>query len=337
MNLARAIQLCLLLAALVASPVAQPPPRHGYCLPMTIEDREFNYAPLLSEIREQGANSVALVLPYYQRDAVSSQIHAKENKTPSSAVLADTIREARAFGLEVLVYPIVLLEDENGKDWRGSLRPADRDEWFQSYATHLLSVADLADTEGASMLAVGSEFTSLQHDEARWRALCAQVRPRYRGTITYVANWDAPDDIPWWDAVDEMGISAYYELAGISGDEPTTESLTAECMKWRDWLLEIREKVAPGKRIAICELGYPSVMGGASLPWDYARIAQIDAEEQRRAFEAFIRTWDGNTELSACFVYAWHEPRRDPHRGYTPRGKPAAELLRSWYDGAPAY
>ncbi len=322
--------LLALLTAPAGSP-AQPPAIRGVSLTMTTSVPDFNYAPFLAEIAALGANSVSLVIPWYQENARSVEVSPLEGKTPSDEVLRRTIRQARDARLDVLLYPTLLLREGADEQWRGSIDPADRDAWFRSYTLRLTRLATLAEEEKVSHLCVGSEFSSLDHDAPRWRAACAAVRAVYTGRLIYNANWDVPDHVTWWDAVDYMGVSAYYELGNPGEDDADVDALAGEWGEWRAWLLQIRDRSAPGKPLVFCEVGYPSIDGGAVLPWDYGREAPVDLEEQRRAFEAFIRTWDGQADLAGCFVYTWHEFERDPACGYTPRGKPASEVIRAWY------
>ena len=50
------------------------------------------------------------------------------------------------------------------------------------------------------------------HHERRWRQLIKSVRAVYRGRLTYAANFDQYQDVTFWDALDVMGINAYFEL-----------------------------------------------------------------------------------------------------------------------------
>lgn len=309
---------------------AGPPPMRGVVLTLTMEDAEFSYVPFVEEVRDLGATHLSLLIAWYQRDVQATAIHAKPGKTVPEQRLRETIRAARGRGLEVMLLPIVLLEEEGEDDWRGSLAPSDPDAWFDVYTTRLLALAELAKEEQVALLSVGSEFASLERDETRWRRLCKAVRGVFPGQLVYTANWDTPDRVAWWDAVDHMGISAYYELA-VPGDATTTGTLTQEWAAWRQWLLEKRDLHAPGKPILFSEVGYPSIEGGAALPWDYTREAPASPAEQRDAFEALIRTWESDPSLSGVFVYTWMDFGEAPERGYSPRGKPAEELLRAWF------
>lgn len=306
-------------------------PVRGVALAMASEDSSLSYEPFIKEIAGLGASHISLVIPYYQRNAESVRLYAKKKKTPGHDEIVRTCLQAREHGLDVMLFPIVLLEEDTDDDWRGSLRPAEISEWFAVYTEMVAELAMIGEETGAVLLSVGSEFASLEKEEARWREVCRAARTHFDGELVYTSNWDTPDSVGWWDAVDYMGISGYFELAEPGDNDATTEALAREWGMWKRWLLGKRAAVAPEKKILFSEIGYPSMDGGAALPWDYTRDAPVDLEEQRRAFEAFIRTWDGEADYAGCFVYTWIDFGSDPARGYSPRGKPSEELLREWW------
>lgn len=310
---------------------ASPPPLRGVVLQINQEDPDFDYTPFVEEVAALGASHISFLFPYYVKDAQSVEIFRRPGKTPSEATLREIINTARDAGLGVMLFPIVLLEENTGEDWRGSLRPENLHEWFESYTRMIVGAARLAEQEEVEILSIGSELSSLQGYDGFWARIAREVREVYTGEILYTSNWDTIDWSDWWGSVDYLGVSGYYELADEGETEATTGTLARNWGKWKSELLEIRKERAPDKPIIFSEIGYPSMDGGAVYPWDYTRDAPRDLEEQRRAFEAFIRTWDGEPALHGAFVYTWFEFSPDSDRGYTIRGKPAGELIRSWY------
>lgn len=322
-----------LLAGILSGAAAQPPEIRGINLTLTAADPKLDYTPFLREIAETGANAVSFLIPYYQQDHESVEIYSKTGKTPSLELVGLLTTEARNHGLKVMYLPIALLEDDTSDEWRGTLEPADLDAWFQSWETTLTRLAKTGERSGASILSAGSEFASLEKHELRWRSLVTSLRTDFSGQIIYTANWDTLDFVEWWDAVDAAGLSAYYELAHPWEVNASVAELTVEAMRWRDWTLKLKAEAAPGIPIIFSEFGFPSIDGGAALPWDYTQPGPHDWEEQRRGLEGFIRAWDGEPQLRGAFYYTWVEFRGEPERGYSPRGKPAAELLEAWYRG----
>lgn len=328
-----------LLAAVLLLPAsdafAQAPPLRGINLALTLSDPGFEYDPFLKEIRSTGANAVNLLMPWYVDDHRAVEIRRIPPFTPSDLRVRATIQAAHREGLHVMLLPIVLIADPETSEWRGSLAPADLDAWYASYGRRLLALAEIAESERVAVLSVGSELSSLETNTGHWRDLIEQVRQRYSGSLAYSANWDSVSGPEFWGDLDYFAISCYYELAGEDAPEAEAVELAQEAAAWKDWLLEAKEQLAPELPLILSEVGFPSIDGGAITPWDYTRPGPVDWEEQRRGYEAFLRAWDGEPELHGAFFYTWIEYNGTPQRGYSPRGKPAEELIRAWYGGTP--
>jgi hypothetical protein len=73
--------------------------------------------------------------------------------------------------------------------------------------------------------------------------------------------------------------------------------------------------------------------GAAVHPWDYTLSAPPDLEEQRRAFSAFVKVWSEVSRLAGVFFWDWYGAGGPTDTRYTPRGKPAAGVIRRWYRG----
>ena len=311
---------------------AEPPPMKGVALGLYAADPDFDYGFALDEIASTGANTVSLVIALMQETAASSRMYARPGRTVPDAALRRTLRQAQAAGLDVLIFPIVLLEHPSGDDWRGNMRPESLTAWFESYQQWLVHYARIAAEENAAWFSVGSEFSSLESNDGYWRETIAAVRQHFPGKLLYSCNWDHLEGPSWWDAIDAVGLSSYYELADDL-DAPQAD-LDRSWIEWRDWVLAWRLKTAPNRPLILTEVGYPSLDGGAVYPWDYTLESEVDLEEQRRAYEAFIAAWADRPELEGVFFYEWLDFDGGSQRGYSPRGKPAEALLRAWYGGA---
>ncbi|HTA18020.1 MAG TPA: hypothetical protein VK989_01940, partial [Polyangia bacterium] len=185
-------------AAPLAGPVVKPGPKdtherqRGVALGMFSEDVSFSYRALLAEIVAVGATHVALVVPLYQTDGGSHDLHLDTRLSPTLALVAETIRAARRDGLEVTLFPIVRLSAPRPGEWRGTLAPRDPAAWFRHYGELLGQLAALGESTGASRLVVGSELSSLDGEDLlpRWRPLVARVRGVFAGKLLYSVNWD---------------------------------------------------------------------------------------------------------------------------------------------------
>ena len=76
--------------------------------------------------------------------------------------------------------------------------------------------------------------------DRRWRALITDVREVYRGPLTYAANFDQYQAVGFWDALDVMGINAYFPLRESVRPVAHVEELRAEILEgWRAVLEDI--------------------------------------------------------------------------------------------------
>lgn len=308
--------------------VAPPPVIAGVALPLHEKQSFRSYAPALREIRALGATWVNLIVATRQDTSSSSWVPLGSDRTPPDWRIVETIREARAEGLEVLVIPIVLIRNAKPDEWRGVLKPADRGAWWRSYQRHLMHTADLAREGGASALAIGSELLSMENEPAPWRRVALAARARFPGWLTYSANWDHFAKIEFWDALDFASMTAYFTLA--SDDDAT---LTEVKSGWTRALDEVRRLGDVSKLPAvISEVGVPSQTGGLRAPWDYTRNKAVDLAGQRLGFEAFRDVFVPGGKpaqgFGGAFLYDWWGEGGAQSMEYTARGKPAESLWR---------
>jgi hypothetical protein len=314
-----------------AASVSDPRRQRGMSLGLFAEDVSFDYGPLLKEIAALGATHVQLVVPIYQEHGASTELGLHTRLSPSLSATAEAIRAARRVGLDVMLFPIVRLANpRRSGEWRGTLRPSNRDAWFRSYSEILGDLAALGTMTGISRLAIGSELSSLDDDLPRWKSLLERIRAIFPGTLVYSANWDHYQDAKLLDLVDEAGVVAYFELRrkGGPGDVAALER------RWRELRADI-EKWRAGRRqpFIFTEVGYRSRKDATATPWDENQGGEPDLEEQRRGFEAFRRVWTertGDTTGSATpsgfagfYIWNWYGYGGPGTTSYTPRGKPA--------------
>ena len=314
-----------------SAPLAPPPPapdeaeprQRGVALGLFAEDVSFSYTPLLAEIVALGATHVSLVVPIYQTDERSDDLHLHTRYSPTLATVADTIRAARRDRLEVALFPIVRLSAARPGQWRGTLAPSHPDRWFRRYADVLGDLAAVAAVTGAERLVIGSELSSLDGDLERWRPLVQRMRALFRGTLVYSANWDHYRDARLFDLVDEEGITGYFDLRAGAAAPADEAALEDGWRRVRDQLGAWRAARRATAPLVFTELGYRSRAGATAAPWDEAPGGEVDLEEQRRAFAAFRHVWATVPFLGGVYVWNWYGYGGPGSRGYTPRGKPA--------------
>jgi len=281
----------------------------------------------LDELKALKVSHVSLVVSWSTADVRSSSIDPRARSTTPDSVLTRMINRAHAKGLKVFLFPIIDVLRRKPLEWRGTIKPGSWEGWWRAYHRFILHYARIAARSRVEMFCVGSELVTTEKMRDRWSDLIRRIRAIYGGTLVYSANWDHYKPVVFWDLVDVVGLTAYYQLTRDK-KAPQSEMLTA----WRS----VRTKLVSWarkrkKRFLFTEVGYPSMDGCAVNPWDYTLSAPPDLEEQRRAFSAFVGAWDRVPELAGVIFWDWYGDGGPRDTRYTPRGKPAEEVIRKWF------
>jgi hypothetical protein len=249
------------------------------------------------------------------------------------------VEAARARGFKVFLKPDVWSRQfytPGSTLWRGSIRMNSEAEWaawFESYARFVLGEADRAAAHGVEMFSVGLEYVEVTRTQgARWRALIAEIRRRYPGLLTYSADGNHElAHVDFWDALDVVGVNAYFPLAESDPPAPAELLLGARAAMARVGAVATRY----GRPAVLTEVGLASVRGAARTPWRWPTPQDApDVETQARAYEALLAACTGVTFCRGLHWWKFYEvPERQVPAGldFTPEGKPAADVLRAWY------
>lgn len=292
-----------------------------------LEVQRAHYRELLDEIVAIGATDLSIVVRWSQPDIFAVTLAPAPKISTSDELIEWVISEAKRRKLEIFLLPIIHIESRERGQWRGKLDPKDPDAWWEAYTRYILHYAAISQRLGVKTLAVGSELLSMERQRHRWLALITQVRARYKGELTYSANWDHFEVVSFWDALDVVGMTAYQELSHEA--KPSLAQLKQGWAPFRQrlalWASEHE------LRYMFTELGYPSHAQGCARPWDYTAEAAAAPQLQAQCFHAFFEVWREDNWLEGVYIWNWFGPRQLDDRGYSPRGKPTEALLRQWF------
>lgn len=255
--------------------------------------------------------------------------------------IRETVRLARERGQRVLMKPHVWTRG----GWIGDY-VADSDEGWErfeeGYRSYLLTFAHLADSLGLEMLAVGTEKDSSARLRPEfWRSLIAEIREIYGGPLTYAANWDRWEEIPFWDDLDYIGVDAYFPLS--DADTPEVEELVRGWHPVRESLRRGAERW--GKPVLFAEYGYRSIDGAAGRQWELppertrgeAPEPEPNMRAQVNAYEALFQAVWNEPWFAGGFLWKWFPDDTrwagNPNDDYTPQHKPVEAVIRNWYGG----
>ena len=276
---------------------------------------------------------VSFVVEYGQATVDSTVISATRG-TLSRAQLAALVGAARRLGLRTAVKPHVDLTADP-QHWRGQIganfSAAEWEQWFAEYESVVLApLAAAAEEVGADLFVAGTELSATQPQEAHWRSALARVRSLFGGRLTYGANHGDEGSVGWWDAVDWIGVDAYYPL-GSDGSLPALEAA------WRQLAQSVLAPLAAkfSRPILFSEVGYEALSGAAATPWHAS--GTLSPAAQSRCYLALYRALAGQPWFLGPLWWALSDSPEDGGAlspGFSFRNKPAAAVV-SWQGDYP--
>ncbi len=269
----------------------------------------------LDELAALGANWVT-IHPY----ARISQDGALRWSDRDADTVEATARLAHERGMKVMIKPH-LAYWRTGFAWRGDIafdNPEDEARFWRDYERWIIHHAELAETHGVDLLAVGTELKQLSNEghEAVWRGLIAKVRQRYAGPLTYAANWDEYEHVRFWDALDIVGIQAYFALGrGLDGP-PDYEGLPKAWARQMTTMRKVRNE--HGKPVVFTELGYALSTAAALRPWEDDRVGDAEAANttKLRCMAIALEAVEGEPAVAGAFLWKWFATPREFNREF---------------------
>jgi hypothetical protein len=245
-----------------------------------------------------------------------------------------TIEKAKKAGLKTMLKPQVWSRGW----WTGDFHFAKESEWQaweEDYRDYILSYASLAESLQVDLLCLGTEFkNAIRQRPAYWEGLIDQIRKVYHGPLTYAANWDNFEEIPFWEKLDFIGINAYFPLS-----KDHLPSLPQLVRAWKRPVQKIRKcQRIYNKPVIFTEYGYLSVDGAAFNTWDLERKLDELAENQDAqaiAIDALHTVFSREDYWAGGFLWKWYPGMKGhegyPEKDYTPQGKKAEKVLERWF------
>lgn len=281
----------------------------------------------LDVLRSDGVNWVAI--HPYARIASDGRVSFRDiDPEHPPEWLTRPVREAHARGMKILVVPHLAYWG-SGFSWRGAVTfpdDAERARFFADYQRFLLAVATAV--PDADALAIGSELDGTVGDEVAWRHLIGSVRAEWHGPITYAANWDRVDDVPFWDAVDAIGVQAYFPLVAPGGSSDRA-ALDAGWDRVLSRMRALSERT--GKHVVFTELGYDAGPDPAVEPWRSGGGSQGDPL-QATCLQAALEALDREPAVIGAFLWKWF-PGEEQHGDFRMSAPELQAVIRRRWAG----
>ena len=212
------------------------------------------------------------------------------------------IAEAHRLGIKIMMKPHIAYWGSSFF-WRGEIRFDTAEQWDRFFATYeqwITTVADIA--RDADAFAVGTELDATVQHEQRWRDIIGAVRARTAAHLTYAANWDTYERVPFWDALDIIGVQCYFPLVDHER-LPEPDELQRGWRRVIDTLHTFARRY--GKKVILAELGYNESSKAAIEPWDHRTGGPDAVETQRRCMAEALRAIDGDPVIVGAFLWKW--------------------------------
>lgn len=306
----------------------------GVSLGLFASDPSWDYWEFLEELSALRVTRLMLVIPLKQTDHQSS---APWLGVPLSTI-ERTVRQAKSLRFHLSLMPVILLQNRSMDRWRGVLNPEDLDAWWSNYNSDIRRLADLAQREGFERFVIGAELCSLESQIDRWRSLIQSLRTRFNGYLTYSANWDHYQEVPFWALLDEVSITAYFPLISLETLEEEWQGHLNEMERFAQSItVEGHNHKTKGRPLVVSEYGYPALKSALSRPWDETYQADFDPQLQAELVTRVTRLLHtrmstSTAPLNNTFLWNWFGFGGLQDTGYTLRGRVGQAKLQALFE-----
>lgn len=246
-----------------------------------------------------GANAVSLMPFAYQPGPHAPELRFLNDRPGSETDVGmiHATRLARTRGFHVLYKPHLWLRSS----WPGEVEMKSAEDWarwWRGYRRYILHHAFLARWAGADLFSVGVELSKTTGREAEWRDLIAATRLLFPGKVTYAANWYGDlENVRFWDALDFVGVDAYFPLAPSS--QAGRADLERGARQIADRLAAASRRA--GKPVLLTEVGFAARRGAWVSPHEEG--GEYSEEDQALAYEALFSALGKPRWLGGAFVW----------------------------------
>lgn len=254
----------------------------------------------LGELKELGVNWVA-IHPYAGIRADGSVVKWKQAYA-DMGWLTRPIAEAHRLGLKIMIKPHLAYWG-SPFTWRGAIAFDSDEQWQRFFSEYTSWIAEVAEVSAdADAFVVGTELDKTIRFESEWRRIIAAVRERTSAPLTYSANWPEYRKVKFWDALDVIGIQAYFPLADHDQVPEQSELERA----WAGILADLGEYArSHDRRVLFAELGYNRSSQAAREPWTYQSGGPHAEEIQRRCLTAALKAMQADGTVVGAFLWKW--------------------------------
>jgi len=234
------------------------------------------------------------------------------------------------------IMPFGFMEHFWHGEFTGDIEMQNETQWKSledAYARFILDYADLAQDVQAEIFCIGTELEAfITHRPEFWNTLIKTIKTKYKGQLTYAANWDEYKRTPFWSALDYIGIDAYFPVS--DSKTPTVQECLEGWKTHKKVIYNVSQQY--DKPILFTEYGYRSVDYSGKSPWVSDRsMNQVNLEAQINTTKALFETFWQEDWFAGGFIWKWfinHDASGGLENAmFTPQNKPVEAVLREQY------
>jgi hypothetical protein len=282
-------------------------------------------------LQENNVNAISLI-PYAFVDIDQASVSYNNDRQwwgeKTEGIIA-SIHKSHEYKMKVMLKPHLWV---NHDFYTGDLNFSTEKEWEHweaDYEKYILDFAKLAEEEKIDLFCFGTELENpIAKRPEYWMQLIQKIKKIYSGKLTYAANWDDFETIPFWNELDYIGIDAYFPLS--SEETPSIAKLNESWKKHLGKMEIVQRKF--NKKILFTEFGYRNSNHSAEAPWTETKN-EINNLAQANGYEALFQTFSTQRWYVGGFAWKWYadDYYKKNNIDYTPQEKPALETLKKWY------
>lgn len=236
------------------------------------------------EMKEIGIEWVGVNIWWFQENVSASKIFSGD-WTDSASNIIDFFQFVHSQGMHVLFKP--MLDSQDGI-WRSYIKATP--DWILAYNEFIKQAAELAEQGDVDIFCIGCEMGNWQVLSQEVRTLIKELREIYSGKLTYAANHDSFWYIDWWDAVDIIGLDAYFPFT-LSYDPSLQDMIDV----WNGFYDDLNKFQRTWNRsILFIELGCQNRDGCNIAPNDNKFRLEQDEQEFKMFYQSLFesRIWN---------------------------------------------
>jgi len=254
----------------------------------------------LHELKDLGLNS--FTFHPYARILNNGKI--KYSNSLEQEHISVPLTWAKELDMQVMLKPHLAYWGSNFS-WRGDINFDSKKHWddfFKDYQDWIVVQAKIAEKYKADIFCIGVEYKHSLRFEKKWREIISAIRKVYSGKLTYGANWDTYSKVGFWDALDYVGIQAYFPIADKKN--PTKSELKNG---WNTILNQLQNfSTEKNKKIIFTELGYNTSEFAGKEPWS-SHDSKSDAAKitQQRCLNIALEKTKSQPFIAGVFLWKW--------------------------------